>query len=259
MATDKPFDWDTEAQGFDWETEAKPVTKSAPKVGAGEHFVNQATEFIPFGRQLVNALAAAQMKTERARGALGLPGGLRGRGAELTPQAKAELAAMGELPSEPEAPGLLDTYREIRADRASRVEAGAEQNPLTNRLAQGTGLALSLLAPGPKFGSRLPGILGKASAAAKTGAAYGAGLGVANGSADLTRGEFGQALSDMVGIDRLKSAATNVSEGNYGRAALDALGAGAIGGAAGGAVIGAGVEKVAPLLAPLCASLKREA
>lgn len=149
-----------------------------PKVGAAETFVNKAVGMIPGANRLVDAVSAGLIHA-------GSSGGER---AKLTPQAEAELRAMGEEVQE--APGLVDRYREVRDERAARTEVGGEQNPWAGRLGSLTGFGLSLAAPLPKAAGTGLG------ASVKTGAGYGAFAGLTEGSADLTRGEAGQALED---------------------------------------------------------------
>lgn len=154
--------------------------RAPPEVGAGETFVNRAVGMIPGANRLVDAVSAGLLEA-------GASGGER---ATLTPQARAELLAMGE--QVPEERGLVDTYREVRDRRAARTEAGSEQNPWAGRAGALTGFGLSLLAPLPKA----PGT-GVGSSVA-TGVGYGALGGLTEGKADLTRGEVGQAIEDTV-------------------------------------------------------------
>lgn len=176
-----------------------------PKVGAGETFLNRAVNALPGGRPIVDTLSTAVMEGSRAAGKIapGLSRALSGlpvvgqfapaaeSGVSLTPKAKAELEAMGspEAPRPPE-PGLLDTYRDMRDTRSQRTAAGSKQNPWAGRAGALTGFGLSLVAPLPK--SSVAGWKGSAA----TGAGYGALAGLTDGKADLTRGEFGQALVD---------------------------------------------------------------
>lgn len=166
-----------------------------PKVGPGETFVNRATNALPLGRPAVDSLSALAMQGARA---------FIGRnGAELTPQARAQLEAMGETPAEQ--PGLMDDYRHLRDTRDVRTDAGSEQNPWAGRLGTGTGVALSILAPGPKG----LGAAGRGAGAAATAArvalprvmAQGALLGglqaFGDSRADLTRGDGGEALQAL--------------------------------------------------------------
>lgn len=164
---------------------AVPVGDNEPQVGAGETFLNRAVNAVPLGRLLTDAGSTAVMQTAKALG-------VGEAGAKLTPQAQAELQAMGQDTSQPEStiPGVVDTYRQARDTRAERTEAGSHQNPWAGRLGTGVGFGLSILAPLPK----VPGAgLGSSMA---TGAGYGALEGLTNGKADLTRGEVGQALKD---------------------------------------------------------------
>lgn len=203
-----------------------PAAAKAPplQVGAGETFINRAAEALPTGRPLVNALTALGMKVFRPSA-----------GARLTPQAAAELGVAQEAPT----PGLLDEYRGAREDFNRRTEAGAEAHPYAAGAGTLAGTALSLAAPLPKVG-----IGGKAAGkglrvlnSALTAGGYGALNGVVNGKADLSRGEFGQAVKDAIGVDALKQAGQDFSEGHYGRAALDVLGAGAVGGTLAGGTL----------------------
>jgi hypothetical protein len=157
-----------------------------PKVGPAETFVNRAVNMIPGGRPVVDSLSTAAMQAAKALG-------VGESGVQFTPEAQAEIKQMG-VEEQPEAiPGVVDTYRDMRDTRAQRTETGSEQNPWAGRAGALTGFGLSLLAPLPKAsGSGL-------GASVKTGAGYGALAGATDGKADLTRGEFGQALVDTAG------------------------------------------------------------
>jgi hypothetical protein len=157
-----------------------------PKVGPAETFVNRAVNMIPGGRPVVDSLSTAAMQAAKALG-------VGESGVQFTPEAQAEIKQMG-VEEQPEAiPGVVDTYRDMRDTRAQRTELGSEQNPWAGRAGAITGFGLSLLAPLPKAsGSGL-------GASVKTGAGYGALAGATDGKADLTRGEFGQALVDTAG------------------------------------------------------------
>ncbi len=154
------------------------------QVGGAETYVNRAVGMIPGATRLTDAIAAMALEA-------GSSGGAR---ATLTPEARAELQAMGE--DVPEDPGLVDRYREVRDRRAERTELGSQQNPWAGRAGALTGFGLSLFAPLPKASGTGLG------AAVKTGAGYGAFQGLTEGGADLTRGEFGEAA-----LDTLKGAA----------------------------------------------------
>lgn len=156
-----------------------------PKVGAGETFINRAVNMIPLGRPVVDALSTAAMQGAKALG-------VGKSGVQLTPQAQAELGSMGvERQPEDTIGNTVDTYRTMRDTRAQRTAAGSKQNPWAGRAGALTGFGLSLLAPLPKGGAGLTGAMA-------TGAGYGALAGLTDGKADLTRGEFGQALEDTV-------------------------------------------------------------
>lgn len=156
-----------------------------PKVGSGETFINRAVNMVPAGRPIVDALSTAVMQGAKALG-------VGESGVKFTPQAQAELDAQGVQRQPNAIPGMVDTYRDMRDTRALRTEAGSKQNPWAGRAGALTGFGLSLLAPGPK--APLAGWKGSAA----TGAGYGALAGLTDGKADLTRGEFGQALEDTV-------------------------------------------------------------
>lgn len=152
--------------------------RAPPKVGMGETAVNTLVGWVPGGNRIVDALSAGALE-------LGSSGGER---ATLTPQARAELEAMGEEVATPE--GLLERYRQVRDRRRERTELGQQQNPGTALASNIAGFGLMMAAPLPKFAGKglVPSV--------KTGAAYGAAHGATDGEADLTRGEFGQALVD---------------------------------------------------------------
>lgn len=157
-----------------------------PKVGAGETFVNRAVNAIPLAGRLTDAISTGVMQGAKALG-------VGESGVKFTPQAQAELDAMGvERLPESTIPGAVETYRKMRDTRAGRTAAGSQQNPWAGRLGTLTGVGLSLLAPLPKA----PGA-GVGSSAA-TGVGYGALGGLTEGKADLTRGEVGQAIEDTV-------------------------------------------------------------
>lgn len=189
----------------------EPEPAPPPQVGAVETFLNRAANALPGGRPVVDALSALTMQASRADL---LPDALsiQGERATLTPQARAELEAMGETVQD--VPGLVDDYRSLRDTRRIRTAAGSEQNPNAARAGTAAGIGLSIAAPLPKVtvGSGRAGRIGSAAA---TGAAYGALSGLTDGDADLTRGEVGQAARET-----LEGAAAG----------------GLIGGAAGGAV-----------------------
>lgn len=155
-----------------------------PKVGAGETALNRyVNNALPGGRVITDALSTAVMQGAKALG-VGKPG------VQFTPQAQAELQSMGVAPQQDAIPGVLDTYRDMRDTRAQRTEAGSKQNPWAGRLGALAGFGTSLLLPLPK--APIAGWKGSAA----TGAGYGALAGLTDGKADLTRGEFGQALVD---------------------------------------------------------------
>lgn len=208
-------------------------TRKTPKVGALETFVNSAGDVVPLVRPAINAASAALLR--------------RTSGVRLTDKAKAGLAAMG-VPT-PGDEGFLEAYRRVRDERNERMAAGSDQNPWTSRLGTGVGIATTLAIPWLPKGPAATTGAGRVGSAALTGGGYGGLYGLTHGRADLTRGELGQAASDVVGVDGLRSAARNMSGGSPGRALLDLLGAGAVGGAFGGAAAGGLVEGARPLLA----------
>lgn len=200
--------------------------REAPAVGPAETFTNRAVGNIPLGN-LVTNLASAGLIEAASR---------QGTPASLTPQAKAELAALGV--EVPEDPGFIDRYRQVRDTRRERTEAGSQQNPWAGRAGAATGVGLSLLAPLP--GARFAPIRGIPNAAAAertarilSGAATGAGYGGLNalteGQADLTRGEVGKAAAETAS------------------------------GAVGGAALGTAAATAAEFARPLAGALRRKA
>ncbi|WFG54198.1 hypothetical protein Mx9_p91 [Myxococcus phage Mx9] len=187
-----------------------------PQIGRGETFVNRAANAVPLGKPLVDIGATAQMQASPVLGRLlpralarSLPGVLPGPGATLTPQARAELQAMGEEVPQEETPlSALDAYRQQRDRREERNELGSEQHPWMARLGTATGIGLSALAPLPAAKGAAgagAGVLKRALAGARagvlTGAGYGALTGLTEGNHDLTRpslGEFAQAGANTV-------------------------------------------------------------
>lgn len=223
-----------------------PAAKAVPSVGGGETFLNKAAEALPLGRPLVNALTALGMKALRPSA-----------GARLTPQAAAELG----MPQEAPTPGLAQEYRNARDAFAQRTAAGSEENKLAAAGGSLFGTGLSLLAPLPKvaIGGKTAGAGARILNNALTAGGYGALNGVVNGRGDLTRGEVGQALKDAAGVDALAQAAEDAKAGHYGRAALDVMGAGGIGGALTGGALGSAVEgvKASGILPKAAAALRR--
>jgi hypothetical protein len=179
-------------------------------VGGAETYVNDAVDMLPGGRPLVNSLSAGLVKLlTPSRARLG----------------KAALDAGGKQSEA--APGLVDTYRNVRGAEAMREARGDADNPMAALAGKGTGLALSLLAPLPKFTAGAgAGPLGKLLATGGTALGYGALNALTNGRADLTKGEVGQALEDLKGTEGLAASKEDFKAGNYGRAALDFAGAG---------------------------------
>lgn len=221
------------------------IQEAAPQVGWKEALVNATTDAIPFGRPLVNLGSTAALQVAKALG-VGEPQNL------LTDKAKAELAERGmDVPESRSAiPGPLDTYRQVRDERNERIGAGWDQQKWASRAGTGLGIGLSLLAPFPKAKPGI-GALGRLKTGAATGGIYGAIQGATHGKADLTRGEFGQFAKDVLGVDGIKRAAEEFGAGNYGRAALQFLGAGALGGAGGGLAAGGLVEGLRPVAGPI--------
>lgn len=208
----------------------------APEVGEKEHFVNRFTDVVPLGRPAVNLLSTAVMQGAKALGV--------GRsGVEFTPQGKAAMEAAGyDTGGRDVIPGPVENYRNIRDERERRLEAGADQNPTADKLALGSGLLASVLAPLPRIGAG-----GPVGSAALTGAAYGGLFGATHGKADWTKGEVRQGARDILGADGLKEAGQEFKDGNYGRAALRVLGSGAAGGLTGGAAVAGAVQPLARL------------
>lgn len=214
-----------------WETDEVVGEASAidlPAVGAGETLLRRSTSALPLGKPVVDTISAGIVQALRP-----------GPGAELTPQARAELEAMGETPAAE--PGYWDTYRDIRDTGAIREAAGSDQHPLAAGAGTITGVGLSLLAPLPKVKVGT-GTAGRIGSAALTGGAYQAlNSGVAS-QADLTRGEWGQFSKDVVGVTGLEEARKELAQGHIGRATLKAMGAGLIGGLATGGTLGTVTE-----------------
>jgi hypothetical protein len=162
-----------------------------------------------------------------------------GEGVNLTPQAVEEAKAAGVEVGEQNS--LLNELRKARDTRRERDEAGGRQNPNAALAGKALGFGLSLASPLPavKVGS---GVLGGIGSAALTGAGYGTFNAVADGKADLTKGEFAQAGKDIIGIDEIRAAAEEAKAGNPGKAALLLASAGATGGAVVGGVLGTAME-----------------
>jgi hypothetical protein len=190
------------APGFD--PDAYLAKKMKPQVGVGETFINQAVNWLPGGRPLVDWSASGVLRQAKAARALGEQMGLLNPGVQITPQARAEMQAKGiEIPEAPTEPGILDleAYRNIRDTRAARTEAGYEQNPWSGRAGTATGIGLTMLAPFlPKSkAAAKSGLLGVTKAGAKTGALYGALSGATQGPSDLTRGDILGTIGDVLG------------------------------------------------------------
>lgn len=195
-----------------------PATPEPVQISAQEAFINSGANNVPFGRPLVDVGIAGQLAAARPLGRLlpdalarRLPGVVAGPGAVLTPQARAELAAMGEdVPQEPspaDEPNPVDVYRNARDLRRARTELGALQRPVSSGLGTATGIGLSALAPLGAF-KAAPGasIFGRALAAGKTGLVSGALAGLTDGAADLTRPS--EATAMQLGEDVVRGGAT---------------------------------------------------
>lgn len=158
--------------------------QGAPSVGAGETFINRAANSIPGGKAFTDSASAILMRLFGPK-----------PGAELTPQAEAQLRGLGRTPEAPQT--LADIYRAMRDGRLERTAAGSQQNPWAARLGSATGIGLSLAAPFPVVGKLGEGaMLGKILPGMLTGAGYGGEMMLEHGSADLTKGEFGQAARE---------------------------------------------------------------
>lgn len=187
-----------------------PIQISAP-----EATINSAANNVPFGARLADIGIAGQRLAAPALGRLlpnavgaRLPGVISGTPARLTPEAQAELKAMGEeVPEEPAEPGLVDRYRNARDLRRARTELGALQRPVSSAAGALLGTGLSIAAPIPGF-KAAPGasIFGRALAAGKTGLASGMLTGLTDGPADLTRPS--EATAMQAGEDILRGGAT---------------------------------------------------
>lgn len=199
---------DLAAMGF----EAPPAPIQPPEVGPKETFALRGAGAVPLGGLVTDLLGTGIIQGAKALG-VGKPS------AVLTPQAQAELYQMatqeGLSPDEAQKqirwkedalPGPVDTYRQLRDTRRLRTEEGSKQNPWSGRAGAATGLLASLLAPLPKVAvGPMRGIplvaadpLARIASAGLTGGAYGAVNGLADGDADLTQGEVGQAIKDTV-------------------------------------------------------------
>lgn len=205
-----------------------------PETSGPATFVRSGADAIPLGRQAVD-LASAALLHQRP-------------GAVLTPQAKAQLAAMGELPEEK---GFIDTYREVRDNNALLRAAGAQQNPWWSRAGTGTGLIASIAAGGPaaRVGT---GAAGRVASAGLTGAGYGTLNALTHGKADLTRPSWETAKQvgkDISGVEQFQEAGENMSRGEYGRMLLNLMSAGAPGGLVSGLALGGATEAAAPYVA----------
>lgn len=205
---------------------AAAPTQSAPTVGPGETFINSAANAIPLGKQAVDVVSADLLQRLRPE-----------------PGARFGPAALAAGLKDPEPASFTDTYRDLRDTREGRSAAGSAQNPWSSRLGTATGIGLSLAAPVPKVavGS---GASGRLASNLLTGGAYTGVNSLANGKADWTRGELGQAVTDFSGADQIQEAINQAGSGNYGRAALSALSAGPLGGVAAGGLASAIPEGV---------------
>jgi hypothetical protein len=205
------FDWGNAAtpkEGADLEERGRSVM--APRVGAVETFINNASNMVPVGGRVVDTGTALTQKAVQTLDgvadksplldALARYHGGSGAPVRLTPQAEAEIRARGDTgPQAPEAPGLVETYRNARDTRRVRTAAGAEQNPLAAKLGSGAGLLLSMAAPIPSFkGGAEAGLGERLLTAVKNGGAYGMLGGLTEGSADLTKGEVGKAALETL-------------------------------------------------------------
>jgi hypothetical protein len=174
-------------------------TYTPPKVGAGETFALRGAGAVPAGGMLADLISTGVLQGAKALG-VGDPG------ATLTPEALAELQAMGVDAADPgnPIPGPVDTYREIRDTRKERTAAGSQQNPTAGKAGAAVGTIASILAPLPKVtvgagattrGGQLASRIGSGAA---TGGAYGALSGATEGDADLTRGEVARAGEEIL-------------------------------------------------------------
>jgi len=196
------------------------AAQEAPQVGGGETLHNNWVNMLPAGGRLRDVLQALADRDIGVR-------------ARLTPEARAELERLGPIetpylpagpipPTADEPMSILDTYRLVRDERAARIAAGSEQNPIAARAGMAAGIATSIAAPLPavSIGARAAatganagrGLSGAArlaalargpaasrlASASATGAAYGALEGATEGEADLTRGDVRGVLEDAV-------------------------------------------------------------
>lgn len=239
-----------EVPAFDPATYATEANSTPPpRVGGFETFANSGANALPLGKQLVDALSTAALAALRP-----------GHGARLTPAARAEAQRLGvDLPEEASTPGPLDTYRALRDEREARTAAGEAQNRGTALLGKGVGIGASIFAPWLPKVTVGSGVAGRIASNALTGGAYGVVNGVANGRADLTRGELGQALLDAIGTEGLKRAYADAKAGHYGRAALDTMGAGGIGGFLTGGLLGTALEAGRAALSPFSGAARNAA
>lgn len=208
----------------------------APKVSAQEHLVNRLSDTVPLARPVTNILSTAVMQAAKAKG-IGYPTAI------IPEAAQKEMAERGiPVPvmrgqiGEP-----LESYRDVRDAREVLMDEGAKQNPVADILGLIGGLGLSVGAPTPTV-SVGTGPGGRLASGTLSGAAYGGLMSGTHGRADLTKGEVGKFAAEVVGVPQLKRALEAAKRGEYGDAALEALGAGVLGGGVGGAVISGGIE-----------------
>lgn len=224
-------------------------------VGVAETYFTHGANALPLGKPIVDIATTA------------LAAPFVGAGAELTPQARAELEAMGEAPPEH---GIMDTYRSIRDAGERRAEVGAAQNPIAAGAGPLTAIAASFLADKSKASNLFSksvqsvaapfsvdvgsGPAGRIASGALTGMGYGGLVGTTHSKGDLTKGEVGQVARDAVGVDGLRRAFQEARNGNYGKAFLNLVGAGGVG----GGVIGLGASAaVEAARRPLAGALER--
>ncbi len=214
---------------------------AAPQVGPWETYFNRTAEAIPGGKFLANTGTAAAMQVAKKLFGVGESG------VSLSPGAREQAKALGiDIPEQTSAiPGAMDSYRNARGNFTERTAAGSDQNKWAGRAGTATGIGLSLFAPLPKFVPKEgAGALGRIGANAATGTGYGMLNSLLNGKADLTQGQFGQSLKDVVGLEGLQQAKKDWGEGKYGTSLLDVVGSGGIGGGLTGGILSGAMEGV---------------
>lgn len=203
-------------------------TKQGAAVPAHEVILGRAAATVPLARSIGAAVMAPLV-------------GMRGTPARLTDEAKAEMQERGM--ALPEENSLGESYRVLKRAGEARRELGRKQSPKLDLLGTGLGIGASLAAPGLRA-LKATGVAARVVPAFATAATYGGLTSLENSPAELTKGEFGQAWKDAVGVTGLRRTREHLKQGHHGRAALELMGSGVIGGGLTGGVTGAAVEAV---------------